>query len=88
MSGFFVGPYWTSVVHLFGVVVDQFTLEQIQRRLVVQNDVVKRVGQDFGHPHQASLNIVDEEQVAGTKQQSRSTQVKPSVAHSMHEIAQ
>ena len=49
-----------SVVHLLGVVIDQFTLEQIQRCLVVQNDVVKRVGQNFGHPHQAGLHVFDE----------------------------
>jgi hypothetical protein len=70
MSGFFVGPYWTSVVHLFGVVVDQLTPHQIQRCFVVQNDVVKRVCDNFGHPNQTCLYIFQEKQMDSSKKQT------------------
>ena len=57
-----------SVVHLFGVGVDQLALEQEQRGFVVQHDVMEGIGQDFGHPNQTGLYIFDEEQMDGSEQ--------------------
>ena len=50
--------------------IDQLAAQQIKRRLVVELDVVERVGEDLGHPHQAGLHVLDEEQVHGAEQQA------------------
>ena len=49
--------------------IDQLAAQQVERRLVVELDVVERVGEDLGHPHQAGLHVLDEEQVHGAEQQ-------------------
>ena len=54
----------TSVQKLF---VKTLTAQQLKWRLVVQVNVVKRIGDDFGHPHQASLHIFDKAQVNGSE---------------------
>ena len=41
----------------------------VERRLVVEHDVVKRVGDDFGKPDRPTLPILDEEQMHGAEQQ-------------------
>ena len=50
--------------------VDQLAAQQVERRLVVELDVVERIGQDFRQPHQAGLHVLDEEQVDGAEQQA------------------
>ena len=50
--------------------VDQLAAQQVERRLVVELDVVERVGEDLGHPHQAGLHVLQEEQLHGAEQQA------------------
>jgi hypothetical protein len=65
------------VVHLLWIVVHQLTLEQVQGRFVVQNNIVKGVGDNFCHPNQAGLYIFQEEQMNGSEKQACNTQNKP-----------
>jgi glutamate-1-semialdehyde 2,1-aminomutase len=44
---------------------DQLPAQQGQRGLVVQHDVVERIGEDLGEPHQPRLHAAQEEQVHG-----------------------
>ena len=69
------------MVHLLRIVVHQLTAHEVQGGLVVQNDVVERVGDDLGHPNQACLNVFQEEQVNGSEQQAARTQNQPSRTH-------
>jgi len=48
---------------------------------------VERVGDDLGHPHQARLHVLDEEQVHGTEQQSAQAHRQPDLADVLHEVA-
>ena len=57
--------------------VDQLAAQQVQRRLVVELDVVERVGEDLGHPHQAGLHVLQEEQVHGAEQQAADAERQP-----------
>jgi hypothetical protein len=41
--------------------IDQLAFHQVERRLVIELDVVKRVGEDFGCPDQSGLHVADEE---------------------------
>src|SRR5436305_13488903 len=43
--------------------IDQFTLQEEQRRPVIEFEVVERIGEDLGHPDQTRLDVADEEQV-------------------------
>ena len=49
---------------------DQLAAQQVERRLVVELDVVERVGEDLRHPHQPGLHVLDEEQLHGAEQQA------------------
>jgi len=41
---------------------------------------VKRIGEDFRHPDQTSLDVPDEEQLHGTKQQGAKADHQPDLA--------
>ncbi len=50
--------------------VDQLTLHQVQRRPPVEHDVVERVRDDLGDPHEARLHVTNEEQVDRAEQEA------------------
>jgi glutamate-1-semialdehyde 2,1-aminomutase len=50
---------------LFGL--DQLPAQQVNRGLVIQHDVVERVGEDLGEPHDARPDPPQEEQVHGAE---------------------
>ena len=50
--------------------IDQLSAHQVERGPVIQLDVVERIGEDLGHPHQSGLHALDEEQVHGAEQQT------------------
>lgn len=62
------------------------TTNQMPRGFVVEIDVMEWIGQDFGHPNQAGLHVVQEEEVNRSEQQRCNSQKEPSVAHSVQEI--
>ena len=66
--------------------IDQLAAQQVERRLVVELDVVERVGEDFGHPHQPGLHVLDEEQVHGAEQQAADADDQPDQRHVAHEF--
>ena len=63
--------------------VKTLTSQELQRCFVVQVNIVEGVGQDFGHPHQTGLHILQETQVDGSEQQTPYPQKQPSVANSV-----
>src|ERR1700733_3051292 len=67
--------------------IDQFALQQRQRRLVVQFEIAEGVGEDLGHPDQAGLDIADEEQMDGAKQQPADADREPDLGDLAHEGA-
>jgi hypothetical protein len=60
----------SSVVHLLGIVVDQFAAQKVQRRFVIENNVMEGVGENFGHPNQTCLYIFQEKQMDSSKKQT------------------
>jgi hypothetical protein len=70
---------------LFG---ESLTTQQLQGSLVVQVNVMKRVGQNFGHPNEACLNILQEKQMGRAKHKSPSAQEQPGVTHSLQKFRQ
>src|SRR6267143_6870341 len=67
--------------------IDQLALHQVQRGLVVQSEIAERVSQDLGHPHQAGLDVADEEQVHGPEQQPADPDRQPDLGDLAHEIS-
>jgi len=65
--------------------IDQFAPHQVKRRLGINHRVVERVGQDLRRPYQAGLNVLQEEQLHGTKQQRADADEEPDLAHMAHE---
>ena len=57
-------------------------------RLVVQHDVVERVGQDLGEPDQPGLHAADEEQVDGAEQQRAGGEADPEHRQVLQEAAE
>ena len=57
--------------------IDQLTFHEIERRLVVEHDVVERIGHDLGHPYQACLDILQKEQVNRAKQKATQPDRQP-----------
>src|SRR6476646_12208790 len=57
--------------------IEQLAAHQIHRRLVVLLDVVERVGDDFGEPHEARLHVLEEEQVHGAEDEAANPDRKP-----------
>ena len=57
--------------------VDQLPLQQVKRRLPVEHDVVERVGDDLGDPHEPGLHVPQEEQVHGAEQQAAEADGQP-----------
>jgi glutamate-1-semialdehyde 2,1-aminomutase len=74
-----VGRSQTSAERMtrVGPRIESFPSEKIDRRLVVEPDIMKRVGDDLADPHQASPDVLEEEQVNGPEQQAASTHRKP-----------
>jgi hypothetical protein len=67
--------------------VDELALEKVQRRLVVELDVMKRVGDDLGHPHEPALHVLQEEQVDRAEQETTDRQHEPHEADMPPELA-
>src|ERR1700752_1833933 len=57
--------------------IDQLTAQKRKRRLVVDLDVVKWIGEDFGRPYQASLDVFDQEQLHGPEQDAGDAEREP-----------
>ena len=74
---------WRSVTCVQEVLVKALTTQQLQRRFVVQVHIMEWVGENFRHPHQAGLYILDEAQVDGAKQQAAYAQGQPGIAHGL-----
>ena len=68
--------------------IDQLAAQQVQWRLVVQPDVVERVGQDLGHPDQPGGQTALEPQLQHAKQQAGDTQREPRDADVVDETRQ
>jgi hypothetical protein len=47
--------------------VNQLAPQQVKRRPIVEQEVMKRIGQDFRHPDQAGPDVADEEQLHGAE---------------------
>src|SRR5258705_10261593 len=43
--------------------VDQLAAQEVERRFVVEHDVVKRIGDDFRDPYEAGLHVLDDEEL-------------------------
>ena len=65
--------------------IDEFAAQQIERRLVVELDVVERVGDDLRHPHQARLHVLEEEQVHGAEDEAADADGDPHQGDMVHE---
>ena len=50
--------------------VDQLTAQQVERRLVIQIDVMKWVGDDLRQPHESGANVLQKKQVHGAAKQA------------------
>src|SRR5215468_2339846 len=57
--------------------IDQFATQKRKGRLVVQLDVVKRIGEDFGRPYQTGLDVLDQEQLHGPEQYAGNAEHEP-----------
>src|SRR6516165_12113366 len=57
--------------------IDEFAAQKRKRRLVVQLDVVKRIGEDFGRPYQTGLDVFDQEQLHGPEQHASDAEHEP-----------
>ena len=66
--------------------IDQLAAQQIERRLVVELDVVERVGQDFRRPNQPGLDVLDEEQLHRAEQQPAQADDEPDLRDMAHEF--
>ena len=66
--------------------IDQLAPHQVERRLVVELDVVERVGDDLGHPHEAGLDVLEEEQMHGAEQQPAEADRQPHQRDVVHEL--
>src|SRR5262249_47882057 len=58
------------VVALTMARIDQLAAQQVQRRLVVEFEVVERIGEDLDRPHQTGFHVLDEEQLDYSKQEA------------------
>ncbi len=72
---------WRRVIR-----VDQLALHQEQRRLPVQHDVVERVRDDLGEPHETRLHVTQEEQVDRAEDQSAEAHPQPHQADVVDEL--
>jgi glutamate-1-semialdehyde 2,1-aminomutase len=66
--------------------VDQLPAQEVQRRGVVELDVVERIGEDLGHPDQPRLQILRDEELQRAKQQSGRAEREPDQAKAMQEF--
>ena len=66
--------------------IEELPAEQLERRLVVQLDVMERVGEDLRHPDQAGLHVLDEEQVHGPEQQAAHSEDQPYLPYMRDEL--
>jgi glutamate-1-semialdehyde 2,1-aminomutase len=66
--------------------VEELPAQQLKRRPVVELDVMERVGEDLCHPHQAGLDVLDEEQVHGPEQEAAYAEDQPDLSHMRDEL--
>lgn len=60
--------------------IHSLALKQIPRGLPIEQYVVERIGDDFGHPHQTRLDVVEIEEMEGSEKQTADTDEQPSHA--------
>ena len=65
--------------------IDQLAPQQVQRRSVVKQYIMKRVRDDLGEPHQARLHVFEEKQMHRTEGQTSEAHDKPDLADMAHE---
>jgi glutamate-1-semialdehyde 2,1-aminomutase len=66
--------------------IEELPAEQLERRPVVELDVMERVGEDLRHPHQAGLDVLDEEQMHGPEQEAAYAEDQPDLSHMRDEL--
>src|SRR5580704_6497688 len=66
--------------------IDHLAAQQRERGVTIKHEVVEGVGDDFGHPDEARLDIVDEEQVHGAEQQTAEAHQQPDLGDLTDEI--
>ena len=76
-------PSFARAAHEYRV--DEFTAQKIERRLVVELDIVEGVGDDLCHPDQASLHILQKEEVDRAENEPTDTNGYPHQRHMMDE---
>src|SRR5712672_4448070 len=66
--------------------VDQLTLQQIQRRLVIELQVIERIGNNLCHPDETGLDVADKEQMDGAEQETADPDREPDLCNLTGEI--
>src|SRR5258708_21179762 len=67
--------------------VDQLTLQQIQRRLVIELQVIERIGNNLCHPDEAGLDVADKEQMDSAEQETADPDREPDLCNLTGEIS-
>src|SRR5262249_43548114 len=67
---------------------DKLPSEQVEPRLVVQACVVKRVGEDLGHPDEPRSDVSKKEQVNRPEQQSGPSQDDPRLSQMLEVLTE
>jgi glutamate-1-semialdehyde 2,1-aminomutase len=57
--------------------VEELPSEELEGRLVVEQDVMERIGHDLREPHQTRLNVLQEEQLHGPEEDGADTDAEP-----------
>src|SRR6185437_7104248 len=57
--------------------IDQLAAQERERGLVVQLDVVERIGENFGRPYQPGLHVLYEKQLHGAKYDAADPERQP-----------
>ena len=68
-------------VRLFFRLLEPLAAQKLERRLVVELDVVERVGEDLRRPDQPGLHVLQEEQLHGAEQQAAEADDEPDLRH-------
>src|SRR5262245_51887811 len=66
--------------------IDQLSAQEIERRFVVEHDVVKRIGDDLRDPHQSGLDVLDDAQLNRPEQKPAKADHEPDLRHVTHEF--
>src|SRR5579871_5842087 len=66
--------------------INQLATEQGKRRLVVELDVVERIGEDLGCPHKAGLDVLENEKLEHAEDQPANANCEPDLANLPGEV--